>query len=328
MSVIVSPSDLSQARAELATMVRTYLFNPRYGVTLIDFGFPYYGSQRMDDRVALRFHVPRKLTPEELTQLERKMLPTRVGNFETDVVEGQYEIQMLPSGGIPTGISPLPNRPSSEPVLCGGMSISTLSNGTGTLGGIVRDRASGEVMILSNWHVLAGRQAAQPGQSIYQPGIIPGGALTRVVARFKRELLTTNLLDAATATLIDGSQWRNFQLGIGAVRGVGDARLGMKLTKYGATTGRTNGMVSGIEGYARMTYNNGTWDRLIDHVITISRWEDESVVSGGGDSGSWWLDAATNNVIALHFGGVQGGTRAQALDIQNVINQLGVDVAL
>jgi hypothetical protein len=47
----------------------------------------------------------------------------------------------------------------------------------GTLGVVVRDRNSGERLILSNNHVLANSNNADPGDSILQPGAADGGQL-------------------------------------------------------------------------------------------------------------------------------------------------------
>jgi hypothetical protein len=57
----------------------------------------------------------------------------------------------------------------------GGVSIGHFKITAGTLGGIVRDRNTGERLILSNNHVLANSNDAAPGDPILQPGPIDGG---------------------------------------------------------------------------------------------------------------------------------------------------------
>ena len=52
----------------------------------------------------------------------------------------------------------------------GGVSIGHFAITAGTLGTLVRDRQSGELLILSNNHVLANSNDAQVGDSILQPG--------------------------------------------------------------------------------------------------------------------------------------------------------------
>jgi hypothetical protein len=58
----------------------------------------------------------------------------------------------------------------------GGISISHYKITAGTFGAIVRDINSGERLILSNNHVIANSNDADPGDQILQPGPIDGGS--------------------------------------------------------------------------------------------------------------------------------------------------------
>lgn len=58
----------------------------------------------------------------------------------------------------------------------GGISIGHYKITAGTFGAIVRDRNSGERLILSNNHVIANSNDADPGDQILQPGPIDGGS--------------------------------------------------------------------------------------------------------------------------------------------------------
>jgi hypothetical protein len=58
----------------------------------------------------------------------------------------------------------------------GGISIGHYKITAGTLGAIVRDIKSGERLILSNNHVIANSNDADPGDQILQPGPIDGGS--------------------------------------------------------------------------------------------------------------------------------------------------------
>ena len=49
-------------------------------------------------------------------------------------------------------------------------------------------------------------------------------------------------------------------------------------------------------------------------------------VSMPGDSGSWWLDAETREAIGLHFAGSDIPERALALNMQPVLDALGVEI--
>ena len=59
------------------------------------------------------------------------------------------------------------------------MSIGHFRVTAGTLGCVVRDRASGERLILSNNHVLANSNDAAPGDPIVQPGAADGGQVSQ-----------------------------------------------------------------------------------------------------------------------------------------------------
>jgi hypothetical protein len=331
--IIVDSQQLERARLELRAMVRSYLFSPDYDINLIDFGFPQRtdkqtGERRWDlDSAALRFHVIKKYTLEQLEQLKLRRLPRNIGPFQTDVIEAEYGAS-LPLY-IPTG-----PRASDREKLCGGLGISALRDMYGTLGGIVRDAQSGDAMIMSNWHVLYATRSAQAGRPTYQPIMLSNGLRPSVVARITRERLATHTpgelpLDVAVARLVDQARWENLQFGVGRVTGVARARLGMKVVKSALVTGVAAGAVSGIEGFSKMTYD-GNWTRLIERVVTISRWPlnlGATRVSLGGDSGAWWLDAATHEAVALHYAGKRDGTRAQAMDMQHVLDAVGVTIA-
>ena len=59
----------------------------------------------------------------------------------------------------------------------GGISLGHYKVTAGTFGAVVRDRDSGDRLILSNNHVIANSNDAEPGDAILQPGPIDGGSL-------------------------------------------------------------------------------------------------------------------------------------------------------
>jgi endonuclease G len=331
--ITVDSRQLNQARLELRAMVRNYLFSPEYAINLIDFGFPRRTNPQTGARywdigsVALRFHVTKKYTLAELDELKLKRLPRRIGQFQTDVIEAEYETP-VPAGSVSR------ERNVRRGKLCGGLGISVMRDVYGTLGAIVRDVETGAYMVLTNWHVLYGTRVARANRPVYQPLLLSGSPQPDVVARVVREHLTVEApgqlpLDVALAILIDQEGWENNQLGIGGVTGVGLPKLGMQVVKSGLVSGITHGVVTGIEGFSKMIYDF-SWPRLIDRVVTISRWPLDAgigLVSNGGDSGAMWLDAATNQAIALHYAGLRDGTRAQGMQMTYVLDALGVTLA-
>ena len=69
----------------------------------------------------------------------------------------------------------------------GGVSIGHYRITAGTLGVVVRERTTGDRLILSNNHVLANSNDALPGDAILQPGPADGGQLdTDLIARLER----------------------------------------------------------------------------------------------------------------------------------------------
>jgi len=208
--------------------------------------------------------------------------------------------------------------------LRGGISISDeYHNAAGTLGGMVIDRLTGETMLLSNWHVLVADWGARTGQRIYQPGRLDGGVAVDTIATLTRDAMAANL-DAAVATLNGDRRLINDQLDLGPVTGVGRAELGMELVKSGRSSGVTHGIVTAVEGTAKLRY--GLLERIIRNVVTIEP-RGFGEVSAPGDSGSWWLDPATMRAIGLHFAGSDFPERGLAIDMPTVLDVLNVDIA-
>ncbi|MGH9835154.1 MAG: hypothetical protein ACRD9Y_19205, partial [Blastocatellia bacterium] len=305
-------------------------------VGLIDFGLPIHNQQIVEDDAAIRFHVYKKYqglaleaaieSGETRRDLRR---PITVGGFRfnTNVIEATYQPHQLRSR---RGWRPQPSqadpRASRQDKLRGGVSISDEFHNTyGTLGGLVVDRANGDPMILSNWHVLVADWRARVGQSIYQPGRLDGGSSADVVAALTRDAMSANL-DAAVAKLTGARQLVNDQVGLGPVQGLTEAKPGMEVVKSGRRTGVTYGRVTGVEGIAMINY--GSLDRIIRNVVTIDPRVSDGEVSGPGDSGSLWLEASTMQAVGLHFAGSNAPERGLALDIEAVLTALNVALVI
>ena len=167
----------------------------------------------------------------------------------------------------------------------------------GTLGGFIIDRATGERMLLSNWNVLAADWSARVGQRMFLPGRFEGG----------RHPVPD-------------------ELGFGAVRGVGQAELGMEVTKSGRRTGIAYGVVRGVEGTARIS--DGSQERVIQDVVAIESRTPADEVGAPGDWGSWWLDPATMRAIGPHFAGSDSPERALAVAMPSELDSLRVDIVV
>ena len=166
-------------------------------MNLIDLGYPLHGGRLAENELAIRIHVKRKLAGAQLEVAvqanQTRPIPASIGGFQTDVPEGSYHLHQWPSR---THAVADPRAGRVDP-LRGGISISDEYHyAYGTLGGKVIDRATGDEMILSNWHVLVSEWWARPGQRIFQPGRLDGGTAQDTVATLRRDAMSVNL-DAA-----------------------------------------------------------------------------------------------------------------------------------
>lgn len=314
------------ARQAVQEAMRAFLFDPN--IHLIDFGYPEHNGEIVEDELAIRIHVRKKLFGIELQAAVdnglTRPIPPSIGGFPTDVPQGVYRPHWWwnwSSWWRPPVTNPRAVR--ADP-LRGGISISSeRQNGYGTLGGLVVDRLSGEPMILSNWHVLVGDWSARAGQRIYQAGRLDGGVPLDTVAALTRDAMSDSL-DAAVATLNGSRICINDQLDLGPVTGVRRAQLGMRVVKSGRRTNVTRGRVTAVDGIAKITYAG--LDRVIRQVVTIEPYWANQEVSAPGDSGSWWLEEESRQAVGLHFAGSNEPERALSLDMLSVLNALNIDI--
>lgn len=254
---------------------------------------PILGVRKED----LSIRCPRDL--EELRSI--KDLRLCICGVPIDVVNADYNPSVThPGGDASSGVFVDPpkgsNRLSDEELrligrgrvnpLVGGISIGSVTGQAGTLGTVVWDRMDGTPCILSNWHVLAGSSSAERDQPTYQPALFDGGTRDDRVARLKRWTLGSEG-DAAIAEL-DGR--RHFASGeiLGLwhpLSGTVSPRLGLKVRKWGRTTGFTQGFVDGIHLAINIDYGNNVVRYFDDqfHIAPLFAGEDVSRV---GDSGS------------------------------------------
>ncbi len=109
--------------------------------------------------------VEKKKSKAELTADD--LIPSELEGMRTDVIEiGVLKAQLGP-------------RDQHRPVIPAGVSMGHfgLGNGlgAGTLGAVVRDRSTGEKLLLSNNHVFANSNDANVNDDILQPGTLDGG---------------------------------------------------------------------------------------------------------------------------------------------------------
>jgi hypothetical protein len=124
-------------------------------------GYKIVAGQQTDVPCVIVF-VKQKVAAESLSRTQ--LVPEKVAKVPTDVVEsGEIFAHQSRTGKF---------RPAP-----GGVSIGHRQITAGTLGAVVRDRISGDRLILSNNHVLANSNSASPGDIILQPGSADGGTV-------------------------------------------------------------------------------------------------------------------------------------------------------
>jgi hypothetical protein len=226
-------------------------------------------------------------------------------------------------------IDPKANFPRPVPI---GVSTGHPGVTAGTIGARVTDGL--QVFALSNNHIFANNNSGRAGDNFLQPGVADGG-------RNPEDALGTlydfepigwcggitcplNKLDAALAlTTVDDLGTATPENGYGSPRSeTMEATLGMKVQKYGRTTGHTVGRVTGINATIDVNYRAGT-----------ARFEEQIIISSGdfstgGDSGSLvvtkGLLAADRRPVGLLFAGSSTNTIANPIDL--VLDRFGVRV--
>jgi len=275
--------------------------------------------------------------------LVEKKLPIEALNAE-DVVQAELD-------GIPTDVQEIgtvralniePNektRTGKWRPAPGGVSIGHHRITAGTLGTLVFDRRTGERLILSNNHVLANCNDAEPKDPILQPGPYDGGqnndkiaelfqfvpvrflvddptcGLTMRTTQVANTFLETigsshrfrsvrinnqeNTVDAAVALPLKPELVDDEILDIGTVEGTKEAELGMTVQKSGRTTGCTAGTIDVIDTTVRVLYS-------YDRVAVFTHQLVSNLKSQGGDSGS--VLVSDSKAVGLLFAGSENSS--------------------
>ncbi len=230
----------------------------------------------------------------------------------------------------------------------GGVSLGHYQVTAGTFGSVVRDRTTGDRLILSNNHVLANSNNAQLGDAILQPGPAdggtsadqigtlaefvpiafdggapPGGCLPQLMSLLgiaPRKPVQVNepgnnKVDCALARPTTPDLVNPDILNIGVPIGAGTATLGTQLQKSGRTTRHTTGTVLQIDVTVTVNYGGP--------IATFTGQLMAGAMSQGGDSGSAVLDMS-KRVVGLLFAGSASTTIINP--IQFVLDALSVEI--
>jgi hypothetical protein len=293
----------------------------RPGVTAVDVGYKYVKGKRTD-KLAIRVHVAKKT--DAVPPYER--IPPEINGIPTDVIENKYVAQVAKAP-----VNTLLSADTGEyNPLQGGISIGPCRSVggdvyAGTLGAIVRDRATGATMLLSNFHVMCIDNGWRLGDTMTQPSLIDTGLCPAdVVATLQRASLGGQV-DCAIAQQNARSALPRI-VEIGGVAGVAAAAVGMAVRKRGRTTELTYGSVDGVSGSVSIDYGDGIGTvTLIDQISIAPTTSQNAAFSDHGDSGSVIVNGS-NMVVGLLFAGATDGSLTWANPIQSVLNTLAVDL--
>ncbi len=204
----------------------------------------------------------------------------------------------------------------------------------GTIGARVFDMVNQQrrYFALSNNHVYARANEASIGDAVIQPGTFDGGSLANDIIGtlfdFEPIVFSTsanNVVDAAislssTANLDN----RTPSDGYGAPESTtASATVGLRVRKYGRTTGQTNGRIDAVNAIVNVNYGatNGV-ARFVDQIIIKP-----SNFSAGGDSGSLIVvqkGGDARKPVGLLFAGSFLVTIANPID--DVLTRFGVTI--
>jgi len=256
-------------------------------------------------RLCLKVYVEKKYPESKLSKND--IISRNVSSIETDVEEVGRLIAFGYTGRY---------RPA-----LGGVSIGHYKITAGTYGCLVKDKITGEILILSNNHVLANSNQAKKGDLILQPGPYDGGKKPKDIIGYLerwREIefgKEANLVDAAVAKPKSVSLVKPEIMEIGISRGMAKARLKMLIQKSGRTTGYTVGRIKDVSATVKINYDQKT-ALFRSQILTTN-------ISQGGDSGSLVLDMK-RRAVGLLFAGSDEVTILNP--IIEVTKQLGVEM--
>ena len=203
----------------------------------------------------------------------------------------------------------------------------------GTIGARVTDGT--DLYALSNNHVYENSNAASDGDPVYQPGRVDGGTPSgNIVGNLSGPCVdikfdgSDNVIDAAIAKISMVDECNGSVLAVGNSTppdGYGTPTstpidlFDLTVTKYGRTTGQTNGQISGVNATVNVDYGSAGVARFVNQIMVSG-----GKFSDGGDSGSLIVAGDSFAPVALLFAGGRNTTFGNP--IAEVLGQLAVTI--
>lgn len=190
------------------------------------------------------------------------------------------------------------------PLISGSRILNARTGSPGTLG-FIGVGPQGDHFLVSCYHVL-GRLGEPPGD---------GEAIWHTAALASQMIALTEVdrmnpwFDIAAAPLFPGIPVAGEILSLGPIKGIAAATEGMRVVKFGAETGLTEGVISYVG------------DRHIE-IDAVPGADVERRLSERGDSGALWV-TPDGEAVAMHFRG-RDGNQAFARPMPFVLWTLGL----
>jgi hypothetical protein len=292
-------------------------FLQRPGVRGIGVGFKEIGGQQIN-QLAIRFYVTHKYECPE-----QEKLPTEIEGIPTDVIELDFKLAILTQPvreGEP--VLECNTNPEDDPnkydPLVGGISIGPSRSfeengqdfyGVGTLGVMVRDRNSGDPLMLSNRHVMYGTDGGgHTGDTLCQPSRVDQWlqycSNCAKTERSRGENVSFNGLEYGIDCAVAKLTHRTANIGKivdipNVVNTTATAKVGEKVIKRGRTTGKTEGTIDDIAYEGPFDFGPPHGKVILKNLILIK--PNSGSFLEGGDSGSILINKDSNDAVGLCF---------------------------
>jgi hypothetical protein len=329
--------DLFQARDELRQRVD---ISRTAGVVGVGIGLR-STADKQGEEPALQVVVARKHPMSALHHKDR--IPANIDGLPVDVVDaprwnrpkpGVAATPPNPEGEVAPRIGKFKRRP-----IVGGISCSNLYSSSGTLGYFCAGlNAAGRPshFILGCGHVLRGRAAFGTTPSVIQPSPADGGASADVVAQFDRCVGPESgshgefNVDAAIAEIRPDVAFVREILEIGTVNGKQAPFPGMKVLKFGRSTGLTMGVITSIAFETHLCWERRTPQRMhhFTGLIRIESADRSKPFALPGDSGALIVSAENHSAIGMYFAGHSHGQYGLASPIDAIESALDVELCV
>ena len=335
-------AELSEIRQVKAAQTAALMARPN--VVGVGIGRRVIGNIHTEE-LCLSVLVADKIAAEGLAP--EALVPDFYGGVPTDVVQiGTVRANQVPTGRF---------RPAP-----GGVSIGHYQISAGTLGCIVRDRATGTRLILSNNHVLANSNNAQVGDPIIQPGGADGGSVnTDHIANLERfcpidfgtetgsncgiastyanigNAIASLLGSSHRVTVVQANPQAVNLVDAAVARPLNDGDVLDEILNIGAVSGTVEGTLGmQIRKSGRTTGYTTGMITTIEATVSVNYGPGQTAtfqnqfvagpMSQGGDSGSLIVDMNSPRAVGLLFAGSTDSTIFNP--IQAVLDCLNVEI--